>query len=52
MFADPEFNQTQHLERCMRLLPHHNNDGGFFISLIRKIKPLPWETEAESRQNQ
>ena len=51
MFADPEFNQTHHLQRCMRLLPHHNDDGGFFITLIRKTKPLPWETEAESRQN-
>ena len=50
MFADLEFNQNHHLNRCMRLLPHHNDDGGFFISLIRKTKLLPWEAEAETRQ--
>lgn len=25
------------------MLPHHNNDGGFFAALIKKVKPLPWE---------
>lgn len=29
------------LARCIRLLPHLENTGGFFISLIRKVAPLP-----------
>jgi tRNA (cytosine34-C5)-methyltransferase len=28
------------LERCIRILPHHQNTGGFFIAVIHK-KPLP-----------
>ena len=27
----------QHLERCMRLLPHQQNTGGFFVCLLEKI---------------
>ena len=30
-----------HLERCLRLLPHLANMGGFFVALIRKRAPLP-----------
>ena len=32
------------LDLCMRFLPHHNDDGGFFVALIKKTRPLPWET--------
>ena len=31
------------LDRCMRLLPHHNDCGGFFVAILRKVKELPWE---------
>ena len=31
-----------HLERCMRFLPHHNDDGGFFVAIIRKKGELDW----------
>ena len=24
------------LQRCMRLLPHHQDSGGFFVALLRK----------------
>ena len=27
-----------HLERCMRLLPHHNDCGGFFVALLKKTR--------------
>ena len=27
------------LERCIRVLPHHQNTGGFFIAVIRKLEP-------------
>ncbi|CAF1130463.1 unnamed protein product [Adineta steineri] len=26
-----------HLERCIRLLPHHQNTGAFFVALFRKL---------------
>ena len=29
------------LERCLRLLPHLANMGGFFVALLRKTRPLP-----------
>ncbi|XP_064640882.1 RNA cytosine-C(5)-methyltransferase NSUN2-like [Lineus longissimus] len=32
-----------HLERCMRVLPHHQNTGGFFIAVLTKKKHLPWQ---------
>jgi tRNA (cytosine34-C5)-methyltransferase len=28
------------LERCMRLLPHHTDGGGFFIALFEKVAPF------------
>lgn len=35
-----EFN----LDRCMRILPHLQNTGGFFVAVLRKCKAeLPWE---------
>jgi len=26
-----------HLERCLRLLPHHNDGGGFFVAVFEKL---------------
>ena len=43
MFPNVEFNQKIGLDLCLRLLPHHNDDGGFFVAMIKKVKPLPWE---------
>ena len=34
-------NDALHLERCLRLLPHAQDTGGFFVALIRKTAPLP-----------
>uniref|UniRef100_A0A672FYY8 tRNA (cytosine(34)-C(5))-methyltransferase n=1 Tax=Salarias fasciatus TaxID=181472 RepID=A0A672FYY8_SALFA len=31
-----------HLERCMRILPHHQNTGGFFVAVLVKKAPMPW----------
>lgn len=31
---------TLPLERCMRLLPHDQDTGGFFIAVFRKIAPF------------
>jgi 16S rRNA C967 or C1407 C5-methylase (RsmB/RsmF family) len=32
---------TMHLERCMRILPHSTDTGGFFICLLKKTAHLP-----------
>ena len=45
MFPDDEFNKKNNLDFCLRMLPHHNNDGGFFAAMLKKVKPLPWEKE-------
>ena len=29
----------------MRFLPHHQDTGGFFVAVIRKTAPLPWQKE-------
>ena len=39
------------LSRCLRALPHLNNTGGFFVAVIRKVKPLPWEKEEPAVQS-
>ena len=32
----PEEAATNHLDRCMRVLPHHQNTGGFFLCVLEK----------------
>ncbi|CAN1187009.1 RNA cytosine-C(5)-methyltransferase NSUN2 [Linum perenne] len=29
------------LERCMRIVPHDQNSGAFFIAVLQKVSPLP-----------
>ena len=36
---------TMHLERCIRLLPHHQNTGGFFVAVLRKTRDLAMSAE-------
>jgi len=31
------------LERCMRIYPHLQNTGGFFIAVLEKKSELPWQ---------
>uniref|UniRef100_A0A8C5BRQ3 tRNA (cytosine(34)-C(5))-methyltransferase n=1 Tax=Gadus morhua TaxID=8049 RepID=A0A8C5BRQ3_GADMO len=35
-----------HLDRCMRVLPHHQNTGGFFLAALVKTAPMPWNKRA------
>lgn len=28
------------LERCVRILPHHQNTGAFFVAVLEKLKPI------------
>uniref|UniRef100_A0AAQ5XLV9 tRNA (cytosine(34)-C(5))-methyltransferase n=1 Tax=Amphiprion ocellaris TaxID=80972 RepID=A0AAQ5XLV9_AMPOC len=39
---DAEKLAALHLERCMRILPHHQNTGGFFVAVLVKKAPMPW----------
>jgi len=32
----------------MRILPHHQNTGGFFVAVLEKVKLLPWESQKPS----
>lgn len=39
------------LNKCMRILPHFQNSGGFFVAVLTKTKGLPWcrqEQEADT----
>ena len=40
-----------HLERAMRLLPHHNDCGGFFVAILKKTASLPWEVGRITEMN-
>ena len=45
MFAPPrEVGEKLGLEKCVRLLPHHHNTGGFFVALLEKTALCPWES--------
>lgn len=39
----PVGDANHHLERCLRLLPHQQDTGGFFIAILEKVRPLPSE---------
>ncbi|XP_006903193.1 PREDICTED: tRNA (cytosine(34)-C(5))-methyltransferase [Elephantulus edwardii] len=34
--------QAMNLHRCLRILPHHQNTGGFFVAVLVKNSPMPW----------
>ncbi|OBS80219.1 hypothetical protein A6R68_21577 [Neotoma lepida] len=39
---DLEKLEAMHLERCLRILPHHQNTGGFFVAVLVKKASMPW----------
>ena len=46
MFPPPDASQTLHLDRCMRIYPHQQDTGAFFICVLEKqseIKVRPEE---------
>jgi len=36
----PEEATKFHLQRCIRVLAHDNNTGGFFVALLKKVGPI------------
>ncbi|XP_063369797.1 tRNA (cytosine(34)-C(5))-methyltransferase [Cydia amplana] len=49
---NPEHLDKFHLDRCIRILPHHQDTGGFFVAVLEKSAPLPWEKDRETEQPQ
>jgi hypothetical protein len=45
--------RAQGIDRCMRVLPHDNDTGAFFVTLLRKTAPIAFapteDAEAESQ---
>ncbi|KAM4705052.1 RNA cytosine C(5)-methyltransferase NSUN2 [Rhinophrynus dorsalis] len=39
---DEEKLKAMNLNRCIRILPHHQNTGGFFVAVLIKTAPMPW----------
>ncbi|XP_069469824.1 RNA cytosine C(5)-methyltransferase NSUN2 [Ambystoma mexicanum] len=39
---DAEKLKALQLERCLRILPHHQNTGGFFVAVLVKKTAMPW----------
>ena len=46
-FPTEDLEVQQQLKRCVRVLPHLQNTGGFFVALLEKVEALPWESKRE-----
>ena len=40
------------LHNSMRLLPHDQNSGGFFVALLKKHLDFEWKYETKCKKNQ
>ncbi|XP_037391096.1 RNA cytosine C(5)-methyltransferase NSUN2 [Pygocentrus nattereri] len=49
--TDQEKLLSMKLERCMRILPHHQNTGGFFVAVLVKKAPMPWNRRQPKLRN-
>ncbi|KAM8815320.1 RNA cytosine C(5)-methyltransferase NSUN2 [Rhynchonycteris naso] len=49
---NPEKLQAMHLERCLRILPHHQNTGGFFVAVLVKKSSMPWNKRPPKLQGE
>jgi multisite-specific tRNA:(cytosine-C5)-methyltransferase len=49
MFSDEE-TKNMPLERCLRLLPHHQDTGGFFVAVFEKKKEMEVTNTAGAKQ--
>ncbi|XP_076972933.1 RNA cytosine C(5)-methyltransferase NSUN2 isoform X2 [Tamandua tetradactyla] len=48
---DPAKLQALNLARCLRILPHHQNTGGFFVAVLVKKSSMPWNKRQPKLQN-
>ena len=51
MFPDASDSQSLPLERCMRVYPHLQDTGGFFITVLQKKSEIRARPEGESKPN-
>lgn len=50
MFAPPPEEVAKYnLQHCIRVLPHHQNTGAFFVAVLVKRKLMPWESEVNEK---
>ncbi|KAF4080579.1 hypothetical protein AMELA_G00172880 [Ameiurus melas] len=49
--TNPDKLKSMQLERCMRILPHHQNTGGFFVAVLVKKAPMPWNRRYPKLRN-
>lgn len=49
MFPQPGY-AGLHLDRCMRILPHQQDTGGFFIAVLEKVAELAAGSEQQRRR--
>jgi len=42
---DPDTAASLNLRKCVRILPHKHNTGGFFVALFEKTGACPWKDE-------
>lgn len=47
----PTCDPNHHLDRCLRLLPHQQDTGGFFIAVLEKVRPLPGPEQHKFEKN-
>ncbi|XP_013138229.1 PREDICTED: tRNA (cytosine(34)-C(5))-methyltransferase [Papilio polytes] len=45
----PEDLEKYNLDKCIRILPHHQDTGGFFVAVFEKTGLLPWEKTVEEK---
>ena len=45
MFAASEQIKDLNIQRCMRVLPHQQDTGGFFVAVLTKRAPCDWESK-------
>lgn len=52
MFPPSQDDAVQYgLDKCMRILPHFQNTGGFFVAILTKKCNLPWERRRQKKQS-
>lgn len=49
--SDSEKLTEMRLERCVRILPHHQNTGGFFVAVLVKKAAMPWNRRHPKLRN-
>jgi hypothetical protein len=52
MFSD-QYDESikQELRKCLRVMPHHQNTSGFFITIIEKVKELGPEQDCPAQES-